>query len=240
MHGLGMEADSSGSGTMCSERRYRPQQIEKAPSQQFCLQDPLHQIKTSLCYKNKSTDFATGNNSGASGSSNCNIGNDVEIFLDSQGKMDESKMEVSESNFSQEHSKLGIPIIKDQLRVWTDTVHSDSDGESVSSKPNLLHENIENLHSSGHAQDQAVDVETCPIQRHCRSPTDNRVPSELMIEDPNETTDSEESSDLIPASCEGARTKNARVCLKRKLENASEGERSEKCLILDVGNLQLS
>uniref|UniRef100_A0A0P4W301 F-box domain-containing protein n=1 Tax=Scylla olivacea TaxID=85551 RepID=A0A0P4W301_SCYOL len=88
-------------------------------------------------------------------------------------------------------------------------------------------------------QDQAGVMLPPTQHRHLELQEHNVIPREVGGENLSETTDSEESADLLPEACEGPGAKNARVNLKRKLENASESERSEKYLIRDVGNLQL-
>ncbi|XP_063844845.1 cyclin-F-like [Scylla paramamosain] len=92
----------------------------------------------------------------------------------------------------------------------------------------------------GQCQQDQAGVMLPPTQhRHLELQEHNVIPREVGGENLSETTDSEESADLLPEACEGPGAKNARVNLKRKLENASESERSEKYLIRDVGNLQL-
>lgn len=88
-------------------------------------------------------------------------------------------------------------------------------------------------------QDQAGSMLPPAQHRHLELPEQNVIPREVGGENLSETTDSEESADLLPEACEGPGAKCARVNLKRKLEHASESERSEKYLIRDVGNLQL-
>lgn len=88
-------------------------------------------------------------------------------------------------------------------------------------------------------QDQAGAMLPPAQHRHLELPEQNVIPRELGGENLSETTDSEESADLLPEACEGPGAKFARVNLKRKLEHASESERSEKYLIRDVNNLQL-
>lgn len=88
-------------------------------------------------------------------------------------------------------------------------------------------------------QDQAGGMLPPAQYRHLELPEQNVIPREVGGENLSETTDSEESADLLPEACEGPGAKCARVNLKRKLEHASESERSEKYLIRDVGNLQL-
>lgn len=88
-------------------------------------------------------------------------------------------------------------------------------------------------------EDQAGAMLPPTQQRHLEMPEQNVIPREPAGENLGETTDSEESPDLLPEACESPGAKFARVNLKRKLEHASESERSEKYLIRDVNNLQL-
>lgn len=88
-------------------------------------------------------------------------------------------------------------------------------------------------------QDQAGAMLPPAQHRHLELPEQHVIPREPGGENLSETTDSEESAELLPEGCEGPGAKFARVNLKRKLENASESERSEKYLIRDVNNLQL-
>lgn len=88
-------------------------------------------------------------------------------------------------------------------------------------------------------QDQAGAMLPPTHHRHLELPEHNVIPRDSGGENLSETTDSEEGADLLPEACEGPGARFARVNLKRKLENASECERSEKYLIRDVNNLQL-
>lgn len=88
-------------------------------------------------------------------------------------------------------------------------------------------------------QDQAGAMLPPAQLRHFELTEQNVIPREPAGENLSETTDSEESAELLPEACEGPGAKFARVNLKRKLEHASESERSEKYLIRDVNNLQL-
>lgn len=88
-------------------------------------------------------------------------------------------------------------------------------------------------------QDQAGAMLPPTHHRYLELPEHNVIPREPGGENLSETTDSEENADLLPEACEGPGARFARVNLKRKLENASECERSEKYLIRDVNNLQL-
>lgn len=129
-----------------------------------------------------------------------------------------------------------------------------SDSESGSASVSPVWENTHLRTSKGEAcvdgtkptgalsqcqQDQAGVMLPPAQHRHLELPEHNVIPREVGGENLSETTDSEESADLLPEACDGPGAKNARVNLKRKLENASESERSEKYLIRDVGNLQL-
>ena len=130
--------------------------------------------------------------------------------------------------------------------------YSDSESGSASVSPvwenthlrtSKVEGNVEGSKATGAVsqcqQDQAGVMLPPTQHRHLDMPEHNIIPREVGGENLSETTDSEESADLLPEACDGHGAKNARVNLKRKLENASESERSEKYLIRDVGNLQL-
>ena len=129
--------------------------------------------------------------------------------------------------------------------VWENTHLRTSKSLSEASVPPSRHDPLPMQSSKATGalsqcqQDQAGDMLPPSQHRHLELPEQNVIPREVA-ENLSETTDSEESADLLPEACEGPGAKCARVNLKRKLEHTStEKERSEKYLILDVGNLQL-
>ncbi|KAG7155976.1 cyclin-F-like [Homarus americanus] len=240
-----MDADTASATVMCSERMYRPQQlqVEKPLQRLFCQQDePLHQ-ELKPCFKgtNKEMDFVSvGNSSVCASDCWAVIGGTAEASSGAHIKPDDSRMEYSNCDLTQEPVSGEISLMKETSSLRTG-VCSAFAGERVSSRPYSLNENnCGNLAAAVHAQEQTSSNEMNPKHRHFESPDDKMTPSDVMLDSLSETTDSEENSDILPPTCEGGGAKYTRVNLKRKLENASGSERSEKCLILDVGNLQLS
>ncbi|KAG0722363.1 Cyclin-F [Chionoecetes opilio] len=138
--------------------------------------------------------------------------------------------------------------------VWENTHLRTSKSLSDESVPSSRHECVA-LDSckaiDAVSQDQEGSMLPPAQHRHLEMPEQNVIPRDVELPELNviprdvggenlgETTDSEENADLLPEACEGTGAKCARVNLKRKLENASESERSEKYLIRDVGKLQL-
>lgn len=232
--------DSPDSGTVCSERIYIPQLVEKPLQQHFCQEKESHQQqpKPSVRGLNKSMDFVPGSDSAVCVSSTWNIGERAEASSGGLVKTDDNRMECSDSELPQESVNVENSPHNETSHLRTDTC-SKSDQKSYPSRPySVCENNSGDLCGAVHAQEQAGANVLSSGHKQFESPED-MITSEVMLESLSETTDSEENSDLLP-SCEGSGKKYTRVSLKRKLENASGSERSEKCLILDVGNLQLS
>nr|XP_045606945.1 cyclin-F-like [Procambarus clarkii]XP_045606946.1 cyclin-F-like [Procambarus clarkii]XP_045606947.1 cyclin-F-like [Procambarus clarkii] len=235
-----MDADTGSSGVVCSERINRTQQLqqnEKPLQEHFCQQEePICQaLKQSLVRTNKHFDVG---NSGVCGRGNWNVGERGEASSGAYVKADDNRMDISDGELPREPSNAELSPRKQK---FSSGIHSDSDGENICSGYYSVHKNSSGSMSAAvHSYEQADSDKLKPEHRHFESPEAKVIPREVMRECLSETTDSEENSDILPAACEGAGTKYARVSLKRKLENASESERSEKCLLLDVGNLHLS
>lgn len=238
-----MDTDAASSGVTCSERINRNQQLRQIekPLQQFCQQKQNTQdLKPPFRGINKVMDYNMESNNDGCASDNWNIGEKGEASSGAYNKVSDIRMDFSDDELSQDSINKMSPR-KQKFSSMRTGIETDSNEEGIHSRLRSIHKNNPgNLFASVHLWEEVDNNKLSLNPRHCESPEAKVIPSEVMLETLSETTDSEENLDILPPTCEGAGAKYTKVSLKRKLENASSSERSEKCLILDVGNLQLS
>lgn len=229
-----METDGLAIGARCSGVVYRTQQLEREEQinrvdyQEKQLQkqsEPSSSdgMNSSICDRNSRTVEARAG--GAQAIS--------DIKPSAHERPDDSRMDFSDSEMAQESPDFEPSNPKDVPCMRVES-RNGAAGESLTRRHYQLSEGgTEGVCALN--QEQA----SCNLRNPGGIQEVNLMPSEDMLETLSETTSSEESSDLLSQTCEDGETNYTRVSLKRKLENASATERPEKCLILDVDNLQL-
>lgn len=229
-----METDGLTIGARCSGVVYRTQQLEREEQinrvdyQEKQLQKQSEpsssdSMNSSICDRNsRNVEVRAG---GAHAIS--------DIKPSASERPDDSRMDFSDSEMAHESPDFEPSNPKDVSCMRVEG-RNGAAGESLTRRHYQLSEGgTEGVCALN--QEQA----SCNLRNPGGIQEVNLMPSEDMLETLSETTSSEESSDLLSQTCEDGETNYARVSLKRKLENASTTERPEKCLILDVDNLQL-
>lgn len=228
-----METDGLAIGTRCSGVVYRTQQLEHE-EQINCVDYQEKQLQkqsepsSSDSMNNSISDRNSRTVEDRAGGTHA-IG---DIKPGAQERPDDSRMDFSDNEMAQESPDLEVSNPKDASCMRAEG-RNGATGENLTRRHYPLSEGGTGVCALN--QEQA----SCNLRNPGGIQEVNLIPSEDMLETLSETTSSEESSDLLSQTCEDGETNYARVSLKRKLENASTAERPEKCLILDVGNLQL-